>query len=59
MQELHAYLEYYNQKRIKKKLNYMSPIEYRLLNFAPNYLRFKATEIIFMMFICHAGIGFK
>lgn len=37
----------------------MSPIEYRLLNFAPNYLRFKATEIIFMMFICHAGIGFK
>lgn len=31
VQELHAYLEYYNHKRIKKKLNYMSPIEYRLL----------------------------
>jgi putative transposase len=28
--ELRAYLEYYNYKRIKKKLNYMSPIEYRL-----------------------------
>lgn len=31
VQELHAYLEYYNQKKIRKKLNYMSPIEYRLL----------------------------
>ncbi len=31
IQELHAYLEYYNHRRIKKKLNYMSPIEYRLL----------------------------
>jgi len=31
VQELHEYLEYYNYKRIKKKLNYMSPIEYRLL----------------------------
>lgn len=31
IKELHAYLEYYNQKRIRKKLNYMSPIEYRLL----------------------------
>lgn len=30
VQELHAYLEYYNCQRIKKKLNYMSPIEYRL-----------------------------
>ncbi|GAB6179716.1 hypothetical protein JCM14036_30870 [Desulfotomaculum defluvii] len=30
VQELHAYLDYYNSKRIKKKLNYMSPIEYRL-----------------------------
>lgn len=32
VQELHDYMKYYNEKRIKKKLNYMSPIEYRLLN---------------------------
>jgi transposase InsO family protein len=30
IQELHEYMDYYNSKRIKKKLNYMSPIEYGL-----------------------------
>ncbi|EQB21898.1 Mobile element protein [Dehalobacter sp. UNSWDHB] len=34
VQELHGYLEYYNHKRIKKRLNYMSPIEYRLMKAA-------------------------
>jgi putative transposase len=31
VQELHDYMKYYNEKRIKKKLNYMSPVEFRLL----------------------------
>lgn len=32
VQELKAYIEYYNTRRIKKKLNYLSPVEYRLSN---------------------------
>ena len=28
--ELHAYIEWYNTKRIKLKLNGMSPVDYRL-----------------------------
>ncbi|MBP1533903.1 MAG: IS3 family transposase, partial [Ruminococcus sp.] len=28
--ELHAYIEWYNTKRIKLKLDGMSPVEYRL-----------------------------
>ena len=26
------YIDYYNNRRIKEKLNYMSPVEYRLYN---------------------------
>ena len=29
--ELHEYMRYYNYDRIKKKLNYMSPVAFRLL----------------------------
>ena len=29
-QEITIWIEYYNTKRIKKKLNWMSPIQYRL-----------------------------
>jgi putative transposase len=32
VQELHEYMNYYNEKRIRKKLNYMSPVGYRLMN---------------------------
>ncbi|MBQ8089917.1 MAG: IS3 family transposase, partial [Pyramidobacter sp.] len=32
VQELKVYIEYYNTRRIKKKLNYLSPVEYRLSN---------------------------
>jgi len=28
--EIHKYIKYYNNKRIKKSLNYMTPVEYRL-----------------------------
>lgn len=32
IKELHEYMWYYNNERIKKKLDYMTPIEFRLLN---------------------------
>ena len=28
--EIHEYIHYYNNERIRAKLNYLSPIEYRL-----------------------------
>ena len=31
-QELVAYLEYYNNNRIKEKLNGLSPVQYRIQN---------------------------
>ena len=31
-QELAAYLEYYNNNRIKEKLNGLSPVQYRIHN---------------------------
>lgn len=32
IREVHEYMWYYNNERIKKKLDYMTPIEFRLLN---------------------------
>ena len=31
---IEKYIEYYNKKRIKEKLGWISPVEYRLSNFA-------------------------
>lgn len=31
--EIHDYIKYYNFNRVKSKLNYLSPVEFRKLNF--------------------------
>ena len=33
-QSIEIYIEYYNEKRIKEKLGYLSPVEYRRRNAA-------------------------